>query len=116
MPRGKTLSRGNFQSASKSISTVLIWSKELTENSIKQLYRPIDIVYKPVSDINEIINCFLAVYMRNAYRVASNKTKNSLSIRTADQCYGCNNFFIERKSLERHMNACGHFPGIVYKF
>ena len=26
------------------------------------------------------------------------------------------NFFIERKSLERHMNVCGHFPGIVYKF
>ena len=24
--------------------------------------------------------------------------------------------FFERKSLERHMNVCGHFPGIVYKF
>ena len=52
--------------------------------------------------------------MRNAYRVVSNKTKNSLSIMTADQCYGCNKFFIERKSLERHINVRGHFPGIVY--
>ena len=54
--------------------------------------------------------------MRNAYRVVSNKTKNSLSITTTDQCYGCNKFFIEKKSLERYMNACGYFPGIIYKF
>ena len=74
----------------------------MTENSIRQLYRSIDIVYKPVSDINQIINCFFAVSIRNAYRVVSNKTKNSLSITTADQSYGCNKFFIERKSLERH--------------
>ena len=33
--------------------------------------------------------------MRNAYKVVSNKTKNSLSIVTDHQCYGCNEFFIE---------------------
>ena len=54
--------------------------------------------------------------VRNAHRMVSNKTKNGLSITTADQCYGCNKFFIGRKSLERHMNVCGHFPEIVYKF
>ena len=54
--------------------------------------------------------------MRNADWVVLNETKNSLSIMTADQCYGCNKFFIERKSLERHMNVCGHFLRIVYKF
>ena len=52
--------------------------KKLTENSIRQLYRLIDIVYKPVSDINQIINCFFAVSMRNPYRVVSNKTKKKL--------------------------------------
>ena len=76
--------------------------KKLTQNSIRQLCRPIDILSKPVSDINQIINCFFAVSMRNAYPVVSSKTKNSLSITTADQCYGCNKLFIERKSLERH--------------
>ena len=50
--------------------------------------------------------------MRNAYWVVSNQTKNSSSIATADHCCGCNKFFIERKSLERH----GHFPKIVYEF
>ena len=54
--------------------------------------------------------------MRNTYRVVSNKTKDSVSITTAGQCYGCKKIFIQRKCLERHMNVCGHFPGIVYKF
>ena len=57
---------------------------------------------------------FFAMFMRNAYRVVSNKAKNSLSVTTADQCYGCNKFFIKIKSLERHMNVCGRFPRIVY--
>ena len=54
--------------------------------------------------------------IRNAYEVVSNKTKNSLFLTTADQCYGCNKLFIKRKSLERSMNVCGRFPGIVYNF
>ena len=90
--------------------------KKITKNSISQLYRSIDILYMSASDINQIINCAFVVSMRNTYQVVSNKTKNSLSITTADQCYGCNKFFIERKSLERHMNVCGYFSGIVYKF
>ena len=90
--------------------------KKLTKSSIRQLYRPIDIVYKPLSDINQIMNWFFAVSLRNAYRVVSNKTKNSLFITTADQCYGCNKFFIEIKSLERHMNVWACFLAIVYKF
>ena len=90
--------------------------KKLTENSIKQFFKPIDFVYKLVSEVNQIINCFFAVSMRNAYRQVSNKTKDSVSITTADHCYGCNKFFIKKKSLERYMNVCGDFPGIVYKF
>ena len=50
--------------------------------------------------------------MRNAYPVVSSKTKNSLSITTADQCYGCNKLFIERKSLERY--EC--LWAFIYKF
>ena len=51
--------------------------------------------------------------MRNVYQVVSGK--NNVSA-IADQGYCCNKLFIERKSLDRHMNVCGHLPGIVYKF
>ena len=53
--------------------------------------------------------------MRNAYRVVSER-KSSHRASIADQCYGRNKFFIERKSLERHFNGWCHMPGIIYKF
>ena len=51
--------------------------------------------------------------MRNAYRVVSGKSNVST---TANKCFGFNKLFFKRKSLEAHMNVCGHLPGIVYKF
>ena len=42
--------------------------------------------------------------------------KGKLAPSTADQCYACNKFFIERKSLERHLNSYVHMPGLVYNF
>ena len=51
--------------------------------------------------------------MRNVYQAVSGK--NNVSA-TADQCFSRNKFFIARKSLERHMNVCGHLSGIIYKF
>ena len=41
------------------------------------------------------------------------KGKESTS---AEQCYACNKIFMQKKSLERHLNVCGHMPGIIYKF
>ena len=87
--------------------------KKLAENLIRQNYKPIDIVYKSVSKINQIINCYFTISMTNAYRVVSGKNYVST---TADHRYCCNKFFIERKSLERHVNVCDHHPGIIYKF
>ena len=34
----------------------------------------------------------------------------------ADQYYACNKFLMEKKSLQRHLNSCGHMPGILCKF
>ena len=87
--------------------------KILTEISIRQNYKPIDIVYKPVLKINQIINCFFTTSMRNSYRVVSGNKNVST---TAGQCFGYNKFFIKRKSLKRHMDVSSHFPGIIYKF
>ena len=35
---------------------------------------------------------------------------------TADQCYAWNKFFVEKKSLEKHLNVCGHIPGNMNNF
>ena len=53
--------------------------------------------------------------MRNAYPAVRERKKGN-EVTTTDQCYACNKFFAEKKSLERHLNFCGHMPGIVYTF
>ena len=88
-------------------------AKKLAENLTRQKYKTINIAYKPVSKINQTINCYFTTSMRNAYQEVSRK--NNVST-TADQCFGCNKFFIKKKSLERHIKVCGHIPGIVYIF
>ena len=43
--------------------------ERLSENERRHSYKPIDIVYKAVSKINQIVNCYFTKFMRNAYRV-----------------------------------------------
>ena len=89
--------------------------KKLVENLIRQNYKPMNIVYRRLSKISKIINFYFTTSMRNAYRVVFERNNENISA-TADQCFSYNKLFIERKSLESHMNVCGHLPGIIYKF
>ena len=47
--------------------------------------------------------------MRNAYWAARERKRGNEAT-TADQ------FFVDRKSLERHLNVCEYMSGIAYKF
>ena len=70
---------------------------------------------RPVSKINQTINCHFLKSMRNAYWAARERKRGNEAT-TADQCYACNKFFVDRKSLERHLNVCEYMSGIAYKF
>ena len=48
--------------------------RKLTKNERKQLFKPIDIVYRPVSKINQVINCYFSKSMRNGYRILADLT------------------------------------------
>ena len=39
--------------------------RRITENELRQLHRPVNIVYKPISRIDQIINCYFPKSMRN---------------------------------------------------
>ena len=83
---------------------------------MKKYYKPLNIIYKLVSSIEQPVDYYLTSYMRNAYRVVRSKGKRSLEATTAEQCYVCDKFFIQRKSLENHLKFCSSMPGLVYKF
>ena len=82
---------------------------------IEERFNGFKIIYKPVSKISQTINYYFSKSMRNAYRVVSDLKKGK-DVTSADQRFACNKFFIQKKSLERHLQVSGYMPGIIYKF
>ena len=112
MPKGKNVIQNDLLACVGEWFNCFELVRKLAENETRQFFRPIDVVYWPVSKINQIISCYFSRYMRKTYRVVS-KWKNSQRASTADQWYAC---FIGKKSLESHLNSCDHRPSIMYKF
>lgn len=59
--------------------------KRLGEDERRHFYRTINSVYKPVSQINQIVNCCFSKFMRSAYRVVDHK-KGRNAPSTVNQC------------------------------
>ena len=49
--------------------------RRIAENKPRQLYKPVDIAYRPVSHIDHITNCYFSKSMRNAYQVPTKKNR-----------------------------------------
>ena len=49
--------------------------RKLTGNEVKELLKPTDIVHRPISKLNQTINCYFSESMRNAYRAVSDLKK-----------------------------------------
>ena len=75
------------------ISSALKLLENLQKIKGNKNFQPIDIVFKPVTKINQTINCYLSKLMRNSYRVLSNLKKDK-DVTSADQCFPCNKYFI----------------------
>ena len=87
------------------------------EKEKKEFFSSLDIVYKPVSNIHQTIDCYIAKSVTQAYRGIVSKGKGGGVHSTfADQCYGCNKFLTEKNNLEKHLEICGSMPRLVYRF
>lgn len=80
------------------------------------MFKSLDIVYKPLSKIDQTVNCYFSKSTRNAYWLLKNKGKDGMELLTADQYFAYNNFSAPKKLLKNHMNSCSSTSGIVYKF
>ena len=80
-------------------------------------FLPIDIVYKPVKNQNEIINCFFTDKIHLAYRTSyTDGTKNALKPTSAFKCYFCTKFSCRKERFEKHLECCNGKAGFVYNF
>lgn len=115
MPQKKNIVRRDLSAFVEERFNGFAIVRRLTENEKKELYTSIGIFYKPVSKINQVLNCCFTTSIRNAYRAVSH-LKKGRDIAAADQCDACNKFFVQKKSLENHLKTCSSMPGIIYKF
>ena len=87
------------------------------ENKIRKKFLPIDIIYEPLSNQNDIINYYFSDQI-NLSLVGSwlinNKSKNKWS--SAWQCYFCSNYFAKQLRFDSHIKHCTGQPGIIYNF
>ena len=81
------------------------------------MFKPIDIVYKPLKRIEIEPLCYFSDDISKAYSSLHSKEKKGMSrMHKYYQCYYCNKFFILETRRKRHMENCSGRPGVVYNF
>ena len=74
VPKGKNVIQKDLSACAETHFNSFEVVRRMAENELKQLYKPVGIVYRPVSRIDQIINYYFSKSMRNAYWVL---TKNN---------------------------------------
>ena len=83
------------------------------EGKKKHFFLP---VHEPTTQNN--IFCYYVDNLSLAYRRYYSRKKKSKEVikhPSARQCYYCDNFFIKKKSFEKHVKTCNSITGIAYK-
>ena len=83
--------------------------KSLKQKDMWNLFYPIEIVYRPISNIKQTIIIFQSLWeTRTEEHLA--KARRRFEKLSAEQCYGCNKCFVEIWKTVENM------PIVVYKF
>ena len=85
------------------------------DNEIQRNFSPIDIVYRPVKNQNEIVNCYFTDKIYLAFRTTYSEG-DKIKHTNAFRCYYCTKFFSRRERFEKHLTFCNGKPGYVYNF
>ena len=71
MPKGKNVVQRDLLACFEVHFNGFELVRKLSENETRKLFKPTDVVYRPVSKINQILDCYFSKSTRNAYRVVS---------------------------------------------
>ena len=76
---------------------------------------PIEFIYKPVKNCNEVINCYFSNKINLAF--GSIFSENGiLGHGTAFQCQFCLNYYRRKDKYDRHLDSCTGKPAYIYNF
>ena len=80
----------------------------MLEKKQKVDFEPLDIIYKPVKCIDEIIECYFTAEINLAFRAHFQRGNNdkNLASKTAFHCYYCSTFVCGKPKFENHLAVC----------
>ena len=84
-------------------------------DKLRQKFRPINIIYKPVKLNDENILCYYSTDLSKAYRNSCG-TAGKVFHEYAFECYYCGKLFARADIQKRHIESCSGISGIVYNF
>ena len=80
--------------------------------------RPVDIIYKPVKQSDELINCYFSSRLNFGFQgqYTERNNVNKIKFCTSFQCYYCSNYYSRKGKYDRHIENCAGHPGIIFNF
>ena len=82
---------------------------------LRQPFCSINIIYKTVKKVDDIINCFFSEKLNIAFQVSFNEG-SKIKHCSARQCYFCSNYCARKDKFDRHFENCAGQPSYVYNF
>ena len=83
-PKGKSIMQRDLSTCVEELFNGFHLVRKLTKNEMRENFKLIDIVYKPLRRVNQIIDCYFSLLMRNAYRLTSEKKMEKMLARSTN--------------------------------
>ena len=74
----------------------------------KRIFKALNIVYRPVRKIYQIVNYYFSVPMRQAYHMLRDRGKRGMESTAAQQCFDRNKFLFRRSHWKIAKNFARH--------
>ena len=83
-PKGKNIMQRDLSTCVEELFNGFHLVRKLTKNEMRENFKLIDIVYKPLRRVNQIIDCYFSLLMRNAYCLTSDKKMEKMLARSTN--------------------------------
>lgn len=83
-PKGKNIMQRDLSTCVEELFNGFHLVRKLTKNEMRENFKLIDIVYKPLRRVNQIIDCYFSLLMRNAYCLTSEKKMEKMLARSTN--------------------------------
>ena len=83
-PKAKKIMQRDLSTCVEELFNGFHLVRKLTKNKMRENFKLIDIVYKPLRRVNQIIDCYFFLLMRNAYCLTSERKMDKMLARSTN--------------------------------